>query len=219
MLQKTINSYIVPAVVLAAGFSFNSSAQSIKELTSKKTSKKVEKQVDQVAKLTGTALKQHAVGVGIGQTFLAGDFADLGEDKITADLFYDYSASHSFNFMVNFHYSSHDFKNTNTTIVGLAPGVKAKLYNFDAFSPYAVGGLGFYAPKLKRKNNEGKLENSETKITFGYHFGAGADLDLNSKVKVGAIFMLHNPFDVKQDEQAEVEGAYSKLLLTAYYKF
>lgn len=31
--------------------------------------------------------------------------------------------------------------------------------------------------------------------------------------------MLHNPFDVKQDEQADVEGAYSKLLLTAFYKF
>lgn len=219
MLQRKIRSYILPAVLIAAGFSFQANAKSIKALTSKKSSEKVEKQVQEIASLNGNGLKVHALGIGIGQTFLNGDFADYGEDKITADLMYDYSASHSFSFMANLHYSKHEFKKTSTTIAGLALGLKAKLFNFDSFSPFASGGFGFYIPEVKRTNNEGKLADSEVKVTFGYHLGAGADLDLNQRVKVGVMFMLHNPFDVKQDEQAEVEGAYHKLLLTVYYKF
>jgi hypothetical protein len=218
MLKTICKSYILPAVILTAGFSFSTQAKSIKELTSKKTSKKVEKDVKDVARMANSGLKVHSVGVGIGQTFLSGDFKDHGEDKITADLFYNYSASHSFDFLANFHYSNHEYRTREVTSTGLALGIKAKMFNFDAFAPFAVGGLGFYAPKMKRVI-DGVLVESKSKITFGYHFGAGVDLDLNDRVAVGAIGMVHNPFDVKQDDQADVEGSYYKLLLTAFYKF
>jgi opacity protein-like surface antigen len=213
-----MNFYKKPAIILIAGFSFLAQAKSIKDLTSTKASKKVENQVAEVAKMTGTATKVHMLGVGLGQTFLKGDFADLGEDKITAEIFYDYSASHSFDFMANIHYSKHEYRNYEAIISGVAVGIKAKLYNFDAFAPFASGGLGFYSPKVTREVN-GELKESESKVTFGYHLGGGADLDLNKKVKVGMIGMIHNPFDVKQDYQPKVEGSYFKLLMTAYYKF
>lgn len=218
MFKKICKAYILPAVILTAGFSFSTPAKSIKALTSKKTSKKVEKEVKEVANMANTGLKVHAIGIGIGQTFMSGDFADHGEDKITADLFYNYSASHSFDFLANFHYSKHEYRKKEVLATGLALGIKAKMFNFDAFAPFALGGLGFYAPKMRRDIN-GTFEDSKSKITFGYHFGAGVDLDLNQRVTVGAIGMVHNPFDVKQDDQAEVEGAYYKLLLTVYYKF
>ena len=218
MFKTICKSYILPAVILTAGFSFSAQAKSIKDLTSKKSSKKVEKEVKQVKNFANKGLKVHSIGVGVGQTFLSGDFSKYGEDKITADLFYNYSASHSFDFLANFHYSSHEFREQKVTTTGLALGIKAKMFNFDAFSPFAMGGLGFYAPKTTREIN-GVLMESESKITFGYHFGGGVDLDLNDKVTVGAMAMLHNPFDVKQDDQPDVEGAYTKLLLTAFYKF
>ena len=210
---------IIPATLIVAGFvSSPVYSQSIKQLTSDKQSKKVENKVDEVARMTGTSTKYHSIGIGVGQTFLQSDFADTGEDKITAELFYEYAASHSFDFLANFHYSTHKYLAQKTTITGLALGIKAKMFNFDAFAPYATGGFGFYNPKQKREIN-GEIVESKSKLTFGYHFGAGAELDLNKNVKVGFLGALHNPFDVSQETQPEVEGSYYKLLLTVFYKF
>ncbi|EQC44412.1 hypothetical protein [Bacteriovorax sp. DB6_IX] len=103
--------------------------------------------VESIKSFTNRKLKVHSLGVGIGQTFLQGDFKDHGEDKITADLFYNYSASHSFDFLANFHYSTHEYRKKKVTATGLALGIKAKMFNFDNFSPFATGGLGFYSPK------------------------------------------------------------------------
>ncbi|EQC47296.1 outer membrane protein [Bacteriovorax sp. Seq25_V] len=218
MLSTFAKSLKIMPVILITGFSFSTQAKSIKELTSSKSSEKVESEVAKVASISTSGLHVHAIGVGLGQTFLSGDFASNGEDRITPDLYYNYSASHSFDFMANFHWSSHKYKSRKTTISGLALGIKAKLFNFDNFSPFLVGGLGFYSPKMTREI-EGEFKTSRSKLTFGYNLGAGADLDLNSRVKVGIIGMIHNPFDIKQDDQPEVEGSYYKLQVTAYYKF
>ena len=40
-------------------------------------------------------------GLGLGQTFLTGDFGKNGEDSITVDLYYKYKASYSFDLIVN----------------------------------------------------------------------------------------------------------------------
>lgn len=166
------------------------------------------------------ALHRHSVGLGFGQTFLIDDFDDNGEDKITVDGFYNYSASHSFDLLVNFHVSKHKFRGRSVLMRGIAPGIKAKLYQFDNFSPYLLGGLGIYAPKVRRViNSSGEMQDTKTKMAFGYHFGGGADLSLNSHVTVGLLFHLHNPFDVKQDIGPEVEGAYYKLMMLAFYVF
>lgn len=163
-------------------------------------------------------LQSHSIGIGLGQTFLLGDFGDNGEDKIAADLLYAYKASHSFDFYANFHTSAHKLRETKSTITGLALGIRGRAYQFDAFAPFIVAGLGFYQPKVKRYVDTTLLE-SEEKITFGVHVGGGADLQLSRRVSVGVMGHYHNPFDVQQDIGPDVEGAYFKLLLTAMYHF
>lgn len=169
-------------------------------------------------KVMGGNIRTHSIGIGLGQTFLTGDFNDNGEDKITADLYYAFKASHSFDFLANFHTSEHKFQDTSATITGLALGIRGRAYQFDAFAPYAIAGLGFYQPQVKRRVDNVLLE-SEEKIIFGAHLGAGADLQLNEKVSAGIVAHYHNPFDVKQDVGPEVEGSYFKLLLTALFHF
>ena len=210
--------YVVP-VVLATGTSvFGKSA--IQNLTSKEKAEKVKDDVKKVTKEARipTLNRKHSVGIGIGQTFVAGDFNDSGEDQITWDLLYNYAASYSFDLLANFHHSKHEFDGQYTQLTSLNLGIKSKFYQIDAFSPYAVGGFGFYAPRVNRRIN-GQLVESDTKVAFGYHLGIGGDLRLNEKVTVGLLGQYHNPFDVKQENAPEVEGRYYKLLITAFYSF
>lgn len=218
-LNKISTLILVPVVYLATGtFVFGKGA--IEKLTSKEKAEKVKDDVKKVVsepRIPG-GIRKHSVGIGIGQTFVAGDFNDTGEDQITWDLLYNYSASYSFDLLANFHHSKHKFANQYTQLSSLNLGIKSKFYQIDAFSPYAVGGFGFYAPKVKRVV-AGRLQESETKVAFGYHLGIGGDLRLNEKVTVGLLANYHNPFDVKQELGPEVEGRYYKLLITAFYSF
>lgn len=172
--------------------------------------------------LSGSTKKihTHMLTLGIGQVILYGDFSDLGEDGITADLYYTYKASHSFDFVANFHYFKQDTDTLSIEVPALALGIKGRFFQFDSFSPYGIVGLGFYAPKVDRSVN-GAVVTSDDKVTLGDHFGIGMDLDLNDKITIGVIFHYHNPFDIKQDASkgGQVEGSYGKLLLTAGYTF
>jgi hypothetical protein len=56
-------------------------------------------------------LQQHGLGLGLGQTFLFGDYSNHGDDKITMDFFYSYAASYSFDLIVNAHMSEHEHRN------------------------------------------------------------------------------------------------------------
>ena len=163
-------------------------------------------------------LGSHSVGVGLGQTFLTGDFGENGEDSITVDLYYKYKASYSFDLIVNGHYSSHSLSEKESQLFSLNAGIKAKLYNFDSFNPYVLGGLGFYLPAVTRIISD-SLKESESKLSFGTHIGLGGELELNEKVSVGVLAHYHNPFDVKQGEDPEIEGSYYKLLFTTLYSF
>ncbi len=165
-----------------------------------------------------SALKGHSFGIGLGQTFLHGDFSDNGQNSITVDAYYEYNASYSFDLLINGHFSGHDLGEKNSTITGVAAGIKGKIMNFDAFTPYFVGGLGFYLPTVKR-TVENQIVESDSKLTFGTHFGLGADLELNNNYTVGLIAHVHNPFDVDQELMPQVEGFYYKLLFTTFYKF
>lgn len=159
-------------------------------------------------------IHKHAIGAGLGQTFLMGSFEKKGDNKITADFYYSYTASYSFDLLINLHSSSHSYQSKKVNLQGLAMGIKARSYEFDAFSPFLLGGLGFYRPQIARNG-----EYSEIKNTFGANFGAGIDLRLNNKVVVGLIGHYHLPFEVKQDDFENVKGSYFKLLLTAMYLF
>lgn len=161
-------------------------------------------------------LQLHTFGVGLGETFLMGNYAKHGEDKITMDLFYAYAASYSFDVLVNAHWSTHEDKRERMRVAGLNAAIKSRLFEFDNFSPFVMGGLGFYAPRAKRYVG-GDLKKSEQKLTFGPNFGGGADLRLNDQWTVGALGQLHWPFSIKQDDQSDLKGYYFKLLLTLAY--
>ena len=163
-------------------------------------------------------LHQHGLGIGLGETFLLGRYAKYGEDKITMDLLYSYAASYSFDLLVNAHMSEHKDDSERMKVMGLTTSIKARLVEFDNFSPFILGGLGFYAPQAKRVVN-GDNEWSDRKITFGLNFGGGLDLRLNDHYVVGVLGQMHCPFEVKQDEGSNVKGYYFKLLITGMYLF
>jgi hypothetical protein len=163
-------------------------------------------------------LHQHGVGIGLGETFLLGKYSKYGADKITADILYSYAASYSFDLLVNAHMSEHEDKNERMKVMGLATSIKGRFVEYDNFSPYFLGGLGFYAPQAKRVVN-GDNQWSDRKITFGLNFGGGVDLRLNEHYVVGIMGQMHCPFAIQQDEGPDVQGYYFKLLITGMYLF
>jgi len=203
-------NHISKLVVLVAMsffiYSPNSTANDLKEEAKEivhKASRSVEREIH-----------KHAIGIGLGQTFLLGQFENFGDNKITGDFLYSYTASYSFDLLVNIHSSSHEYKKKKVHLTGYVMSIKARSYEFDAFSPFILGGLGFYSPQIE----DAELK-SEVKSTFGFNLGAGVDLRLNEKVIIGIMTQYHKPFEVKQEETVDIRGSYFKLLLTAMYLF
>jgi hypothetical protein len=163
-------------------------------------------------------LQQHGLGIGIGETFLLGNYSKYGKDKITADLFYSYAASYSFDLLVNAHMSEHEDKRERMKVMGLTSSIKGRFVEYDNFSPYFLGGLGFYAPKSKRMVGPDNKWSTQ-KVTFGLNFGGGLDLRLNDNYVVGLLGQMHWPFKVEQDGGPDVKGYYFKLLITGMYLF
>ena len=164
-------------------------------------------------------LQQHGLGIGLGQTMLMGNYGKYGDDKITADLFYSYAASYSFDLLVNAHMSTHEDDKERMKVMGLTTSIKARFVEYDNFSPFFLGGLGFYAPQAKRKDNDGDNSWSDQKITFGLNFGGGVDLRLNEHYVIGVLGQMHAPFKIEQDDGPDVKGYYFKLLMTGMYLF
>jgi len=233
MINKLINEKILASVgilVLTGAFSVHAKEKTndpnkifAKEVSAKQeTEKQSVNTVRNFEVPNQVKLQAHSLGVGLGQTFLMGQFADHADDQITLDVLYEYSASYSFDFLLDFHYSKHEFTQTNVSLLGLTSSIKMKAFQFDQFAPYALAGLGFYRPQTTRfitSNSGTRTETAKAKITFGTNLGAGFDLRLNPEVKLGMVFIYHNPFDVKQENAPDVEGSYSKLLITTMYTF
>lgn len=161
----------------------------------------------------------HGIGLGIGQTMLFGDFSDHGDDELAFDLFYQYRASYSFDFLANFHtntYKKDD--NQKTDLTGITFNIKGRLYDFDAFAPYFTGGLGFYWPKVTRYSGSNLLE-SENQMVLGFNGGFGADLQINEYFSFGFAGIYHHPLNVKQDNQQSVNGSYFRLMAIATMHF
>lgn len=220
MKKNLFSQILAVSVLLMSEAAFSQVKPNLGQLTSDKTAEKVKDEIPAGGAHNGfvPGLQKHSLGLGLGQTFLRSDLEDNGEDKITLDLYYNYSASYSFDFVANLHTSEHKFRNTKAELLGLALAIKGKLYQFDAFAPYALGGFGFYKPSVTQLVN-GVLRDSDDKLVFGMNFGGGVDLALNERVTVGALFHYHDPFDVKQETGSNIEGSYYKLLLTAMYTF
>lgn len=158
--------------------------------------------------------QQHGLGLGLGQTFLLGDYSKNGQDKITVDVLYSYAASYSFDLLLDAHMSEHEDKNDRMRTMGATGSIKGRFVEFDNFSPYFLGGLGFYAPKARRNG-----EWTDQKVTFGLNFGGGVDLRLNDHYVVGLMGQMHWPFKVQQDDQSDLTGYYFKMLITGMYLF
>ena len=211
-------------LLLTAGLVLSSAASakeegvkpSIKEMTSQKASEEVAAQIPDSGSFSDVNV--HSVGLGIGQTKIDGDFSNHGDDKITPSLFYNYSASHSFDLLVELHTSKHKYNGESVRLTGLPIGVKAKIIHFDAFTPFVLGGLGFYYPS-ERRNINGQMVDSHSKATLGIHLGGGADLRLNRHYSIGVLGAYYDPFDIKQDGAPSVSGRYYKRLITGFYHF
>ena len=175
----------------------------------------LKKEAKKLISSTQREIHKHALGIGLGQTFLLGNLEGKGDDKITTDLLYTYTASYSFDLMLNAHVSTHEYKKKAVWLRGYTMSIKGRSYEFDSFSPFLLGGLGFYMPQIK--NSDG--QTSEAKYTFGVNAGAGIDLRLNKKIVTGIMAQYHFPFEVKQDETENIRGSYLKLLLTTMYLF
>lgn len=209
-MLKHISKLMVLVAMSFYVYSPNTQAKSLKE-RAKEEAKEVASTAIRSAE---REIHKHAIGIGLGQTFLMGQFEKYGDNQITADILYSYTASYSFDLLVNIHFSHHSFKEKEVWLRGYAMSIKARSYEFDAFSPYLLGGLGFYSPQIGNNDSQ-----SESKSTFGFNIGAGADLRLNHKVIAGIMAQYHKPFEIKQEDTADVTGSYFKLLLTAMYLF
>lgn len=207
-----------------AGVSFSAIAEdqvkpNIHALTSDQKAKSVNNNIPESSepRVPGE-VHRHSAGVGIGQTFLRSDLGDNGNDKITMDLYYNYSASFSFDFVANLHWSKHEFMTRKSEARGLAVAIKGKGFQYDAFSPYVLGGFGFYLPGATRIINN-QLIKSRDQLVFGMNAGVGVELKLNSEVAVGVLAHYHDPFDLRQEVGGELQSSYMKLLITALYTF
>lgn len=160
-------------------------------------------------------INKHGLGLGLGQTFLFGNYEKRGDNAITADILYSYTASYTFDLLINAHFSTHEYKDRAVFLRGTAISIKGRSYEFDSFSPFLLGGLGFYMPQIRDRDGT----TSEAKYTFGVNFGGGVDLRLNDTIVMGVLAQYHHPFDIKQDETDTVRGSYFKLLLTCMYLF
>jgi opacity protein-like surface antigen len=226
MLNKVLKIVMITPVLLA-GVSFSAPSVRAEEqvkpnihvLTSDNKAKQVNDKIpdSNESRIPGD-IHKHSLGLGVGQTFLRSDLGDNGNDKITADIYYNYSASYSFDFMANLHWSKHEFMNRTSTIRGLALAIKGKGFQYDAFSPFVFGGFGFYLPAASRIVN-GVPTATRDQLVFGVNAGVGVELKLNSQMSVGVIAHYHDPFDLRQEVGGTLEGSYMKLLLTALYTF
>lgn len=210
-----IATYIKRKLAFIAGF-FILNAFTINTFAAE--TKNVEAEAEQTESQIKTAatreIHKHSAGFGLGQTFLFSQFEKYGDNRITWDILYSYTASYSFDLLINAHFSSHEYKKKKVHLRGYTMGIKARAWEFDAFSPFIVGGLGFYQPTLTDDD-----ETSEAKWTFGFNGGAGVDLRLNEDLIIGIMTQYHYPFDIKQDEFDTVSGTYLKLLMTLMYVF
>lgn len=205
----------ISKLMVLAAMSFFVSNSLFAEDTAEKVVKEAKETVKKTFAPTQREIHKHAIGIGLGQTFLFGNFEKKGDNKITADLLYSYTASYTFDLLINAHISSHEYRDRAVFLRGYSMSIKARSYEFDSFSPFLLGGLGFYMPQIR--DNEGRT--SDAKYTFGFNIGGGLDLRLNSDVVTGILAQYHHPFEIKQDETETVRGSYFKLLLTAMYLF
>ncbi len=165
--------------------------------------------------------KRHYVGLGIGQSFLFSDYANLGEDQITFDLFYQFKSSLMFKLIGNIHAHKFELGQQNVKTKSVNFGIKAKIFDYDKFAPFFGGGLGFYWIGGERVLNplNNTVTEASSKTTFGLNAFTGLELDVSTRVNISFMAHFHKPFGVSFDGQPDISGSYMKLLIIPSYRF
>ncbi len=164
--------------------------------------------------------KRHYIGLGFGQMFLFGDYASLGEDKIVFDLYYQFKSSLMFKLIANVHAHKFEIGKQVFKTKSANFGIKAKIFDYDKFSPFVGLGFGLYWPSAERTlNNSNSIIKADTKTAFGLNAFTGLDLDVSERFNLSFMAHYHKPFSVSYDNQPDLSGAYLKLLIIPSYRF
>lgn len=171
------------------------------------------------ASLPSSGDQKQALGFGVGQTILLGDFNKYGHNDMSLDLFYEYQASYLFSLLANIHQQT--FKGDRgqkTEVGGFNVQIKGKYFDYDSFSPFWTAGLGLYYPQLTRQRGSA-LQETESKGVFGAVVGSGVSLELNQRFNFAFLGQLHLPFRIKQSNDSSFQGQYLKLMAALFIKF
>ncbi len=164
----------------------------------------------------------HAVGLGIGQILLMGDFAKYFDNSLGYNILYNYDASNLFGLLAVINYNSHsNATGTNTLkIMGFSPNIKVSLVNFDQLLLFGYTGFGL----MKVSQTVGTIPADVT--TFGLNMGFGAELTLASHMRFGTGLSFHNIFGKTDSSTAtanstgtSIGGTYLALFLNIMYVF
>ena len=201
-LQLLINNISSKAIVLAMAFCFINYPIFSKE-----------------SKSFAEKLKKHSIGIGVGQTFLFGDFDNTADDGVTVLNFYHvYEVSYSFDLFTNLHFNTLDSGSEEIELFGLTTSIRTNIFKFDSFSPFIFGGFGFYRPRATSEENN-ELSQTQSEIVFGLNGGTGVDLELSPHYTISLLAQYHLPFDVEQDQGPSLDGSYLQLLIGFFYNF
>jgi len=130
----------------------------------------------------------NAAGLMVGQIWPAGQIGANVDGAMAPGIFYEYEASDVFcvygqGLFANFNYGG--LKTTDTTV-----GIKAHLVYYDKLAPFVLVGAGLYFVKLATSSPT----EIASKTVFGFHLGAGADLDITERFLIGLQFDVHSLF-------------------------
>lgn len=167
---------------------------------------------------TDYRINRHKLGLAIGQSYLFGDYEDLGKKEIIPTLIYEYSASFLFDLHLGFQHGKFEKKDESISISALNIGLKGKTNFYDKLAPYLMGGIGLFIPKATRVSGNSKVD-TPSKLVFGLHGAAGAELFLANNFSVGMYLQYQKPFNVEIDDQKDLSGSYGSLGFNFFYIF
>jgi hypothetical protein len=169
------------------------------------------------------AAGQHGAGIGIGQVFLLGDFAESFSNSVGFDAMYSYEASDIFGLLTHITYSSHsNGDDTNTLrLIGVSPDLRISLAYIDKLVLYAFTGFGLFSANQKLGNSSGSV------ITFSFNAGGGFGLALGPHFQFGTQLGLWSIFNKNAKTTSdgggvgtmEIGGTTLNLLVTGTYLF
>jgi opacity protein-like surface antigen len=153
----------------------------------------------------------------VGQVWPAGEIGRDVDGTVAPGLFYEYEASDVFSVYAQGIFANHNDGALKTTSANA--GIKAHLVYYDKLAPYVLVGAGLYFV------NKAMTAPSETasKTVFGFHVGAGAELDISDRFFAGLEFDVHSLFAgtavTASTKRVEISGRWTGFFLRGGVRF